>query len=181
MARTLAAAFSDRQAAQRAVVDLQAAGFDATRITMSGGARQSARAPSRRRGLNSTLGAVVGALVLGTGGALIGWAADVSLLNPPGDRALLVVFLAIVGGMVGWLAGGLALTSLPIFSTEPAGQRDDAEAVVLSVQAGGRQTVARHILVRNGGRELQSRHRMLPASPWRDRAAPMKDRTPAAS
>ncbi|MGH2516053.1 MAG: hypothetical protein ACRDHP_10405 [Ktedonobacterales bacterium] len=181
MARTNEAFFADRRAAQRAVVDLEAAGFESKRITLSRPVGQSAFSPLRRHAVNSTVGAVIGSLVLGTIGALIGWAADLALLNPPGDTILLVVAIAIVGGMVGWLTGGLVLASLPATRKENREDVDDQGGVVLTVQAGGRQAVAQHILARNGGRNLQTHRGVLPTVSRHRSDTPPRDRTPAAS
>lgn len=182
MASTVVGLFADRRAAQRAVVDLQAAGFDPAHITQS---RRSLRPALssllRLRAISSTTGAILGALVLGTIGALIGWAAEVSISGSRGGGTLLFVGITLVGGMVGWLAGGLFFSGLPIANSPYLGQRYEEGAVVLKVQAGGREAVARHILARNGGKELRTAHRRFPIPAWRQPDPPRaRHRTPAA-
>ena len=175
MSRTVAGVYADRRAAQRAMVDLEAAGFDPAHITLS----RAGFPPAFPRGrghhvINSAAGALGGAAFFGSIGALAGWAASLLIPSLHGSGFLVVATMSFVAGLIGWLAGRFLFVGVHTDSDGYHGERHDQGTVILTVQAGGREAVARHILARNGGTDLHANRRRLPAPPWRQPSTPRR-------
>src|SRR5262245_23286031 len=110
MTWTISGAFADRETAERAAADLQAAGLDTARMTLvpldqpeptSAG---RALRPSKR----SISGGILGSLVLGAVGLIVGWAfallvrhiSQTGSINLAGPTVA-----ALCGIIIGWLLG----------------------------------------------------------------------------
>lgn len=165
--RTLIAAFDDRLAAENAVRDLTAVGFDddqigfairgadATRggmITDASGAKDAKGAVS-----GAATGAVVGG-VLATAAALL-----IPGVGPVLAGGLLASFFggAIAGTAVGGILG--ALTGLGISEDEAKyyEERFNSGKAIVAVKAGDHANEASAILLRHGGYDMRTR----PVSP----------------
>lgn len=144
--------FPDRRSAERAVVDLQAAGFDTARMQIS-----SVEPPPRRpRALTATrrsiVGAVVGSLIVGTIGAIIAWIASQAFI---GNSTFAVIAIALVAGMIGWAAGGLLFSGVPYEEGYYDKERYELGRTVLAVAAPEREQVASQLLARNGASDVR--------------------------
>lgn len=175
MSRTVAGVYADRRAAQRAVVDLEAAGFDPAHIILS----RSGFPPAfprwgRHHPITSVTGAIGGAALFGSIGALAGWAASLAIPSLHGSGFLVVATMSFVGGLIGWLAGALLFVGVHTDSADYQSERYDQGSVILTVRAEGREAVAQHILARNGGTDVHANRRRLPVPPWRQPSTPRR-------
>ncbi len=144
--------FPDRRSAERAVVDLQAAGFDTARMQIG-----SVEPPPRRpRPLTATrrsiVGAVVGSLIVGTIGAIIAWIASQAFI---GRSTFAVIAIALVAGMIGWIAGGLLFSGVPYEEGYYDKERYELGRTALALAAPGREHVASQLLARHGARDVR--------------------------
>ena len=157
MARSIAGLFEDRGAAERAIEDLKAAGFDASRIGAVTQDKKANREIAEEHGTASTEGAVAGGLIGGTAGAIL---AATGTLVIPGIGPFVsagILATALVGGAAGWLVGGLVGLGIPKEEAEYYQGRVEQGATLVTVDAQGRDAEAREILLRDGAEDLQDR------------------------
>jgi hypothetical protein len=164
--RSAAALFENRASAERAIRDLQAAGFSGDRIGVALRDRTEQGALIEDTGTKAAEGAVTGAVGGGLLGALAGFLIGIGALVIPGIGPVVAGGVlasalgtagatAVAGAGVGAVAGGLvgALAGLGIPEEEAryfeTGFREGR--VLVTVDAGYRMMEAMEILERNGG------------------------------
>jgi len=159
MTWTVSGAFSDREAAERAVADLRTAGFDASGLTLipldQPGPTDVGQAlrPSRR----SISGGVLGSLVLGAVGLLLGLVFSLFVHTISQTASIILagpILAAICGIIIGWLLGSIIWTHAPVEEGYVWQERLDTGAMCVLVEAGDRAHEARHILQRDGARDV---------------------------
>ncbi len=157
MARSIAGLFDDRSGAEAAVNDLTAAGFDPARIGVVMRDKQEMKEVAEEHGTRSTEGAVTGGIIGGSAGAIL---AAVGALVIPGIGPFIsggILATAVAGGAAGWLVGGLAGLGIPKEEAEYyEGEVQQGRALV-TVDAQGRESEARAVLLRNGAHDLKDR------------------------
>ena len=147
MARSIAGLFPDRQSAERAIEDLKTSGFNPAKIGIVMRDKAETKEVTSEYGTHSTEGAVAGGIIGGTAGALL---AAVGALVIPGVGPF------ISGGTAGWLVGGLAGRGIPEDEAKYyEGQVQQGRALV-TVDAEGRDSEARAIMLRDGAEDLQA-------------------------
>jgi hypothetical protein len=154
MPRTITAAFADRQSAERAAAELQAAGFAPAQLDLASRERPGATDVTHRLEPNrrSITGAIIGTLVLGTVGWLIGWLIALILGATIQSGIGAEVVASVGGGIIGWLVGAIFLARAPVEESYYREQRLEQGATRLSVAPAGRDDEARRILARSGAR-----------------------------
>lgn len=156
MANSIVGLFPDRAAAEAAIRDLKAAGFNTDRIGIVMRDRDEARDVASDQGVNSTSGAVTGGVIGGTAGALL---AATGALAVPGVGPFITggILASLVGGTAGWLIGGLVGMGVPREEAEYYQGRVEQGGVLVTVDAHGRDDEARQILLRNGAEGERNR------------------------
>jgi hypothetical protein len=155
MARTVAGLFADRASAEQAMAVLRAEGFDSTRMGLVAREQPPPITPEPRRAISSTAGAIGGSLILGTLAALLAWGAGAAIPGLAGNYTYAVVGVSLVGGMIGWLVGGLLFAGRPIEEAEYIRERVEQGSVLLTLDARGREDDALRVLQLNGARAVQ--------------------------
>ena len=152
MARTISATFADRQSAERAAADLEAAGFTPAQIDLDARERPGSTDVAHRLQPNSRsiTGAVVGALALGTVGWLLGWLITVLIGSSSQSSVGAEIVAAVGGGIVGWLVGAIYVSRAPVEESYYREQRIEQGVTRLSVAPAGRDDEVRRILTRTG-------------------------------
>jgi len=157
MARSIAGLFPERFEAEAAINDLKAAGFDPSRIGVVMRDKAESREVATAMGTESTEGAVSGGVIGGSLGALL---AATGALVIPGIGPFIsggILATSLVGGAAGWLVGGLAGLGIPKEEAEYYEHHVQQGGVLVTVDAQGRDSEARSILLRNGAEDLQDR------------------------
>jgi len=152
MPQAVQGVFPDRRSAERAVVDLQAGGFDLGRMHLTSVERPPGGPRPRTARRRSIVGGVVGALVVGAIGALIAWIAAQAFIGRP---TLAVIGVALVAGLLGWIAGSMLLSGVPYEEGYFQKERYELGQTLLAVEAPGREQAASHLLARNGARGVR--------------------------
>lgn len=152
MPQAVQGVFPDRRSAERAVVDLQAASFDLDNMQLSSLERPPRRPPSMIATRRSIVGAVAGSLVVGTIGAIIAWIASQAFI---GRSTFAVIAIALVAGMIGWVAGGMLFSGVPYEEGYFDKERYELGQTLLAVASPGREQAASHLLRRNGARDVR--------------------------
>lgn len=147
MTRYIAGWLHDRDAAERAVSDLEAAGFDPTRMGILLGGSTSTPSIGKDMPLNAGRGAVAGGAAGATGGALL---ATVGAALIPGIGPLLaggVLGAILIGGGGGALTGGTLGGMYPSFKQEDFENRlREGNVLVLAEPDGREQEIERIFL-----------------------------------
>ena len=157
MARSLVGLFPDRAAAERAIQDLRAAGFEPSRIGVGLRERDEARAGAQEQALNSAAGATAGSVIGGGAGTLL---AATGALVVPGIGPFIsggILATALAGAAVGWLIGGLVGLGIPREEAEYYQGRVEQGSALVTVDAAGREADARRILLDNGAEAPRER------------------------
>jgi len=156
MARNVAGLFPDRDSAERAIIDLKQAGFDASRIGVVMRDKNEARDLAADQGARSTEGAVAGGIIGGSLGAIL---VAVGALAIPGVGPFISggVLASLVGGTAGWFVGGLAGLGIPKDEAEYYESQVQQGRALVTVDAQGRDAEARSIMLRDGAEDLQDR------------------------
>ena len=156
---TVVAVFDSRAAAERAVDDLERAGFTDQQIgfAMRGEGGGDRGGDAGDRGENAAGGAVAGAATGGVVGGILG-ALAAGLIPGIGPVIAAGILAATLGGAAaGAAAGGLlgALTGLGVPEEEARYYHGEFEQgrPVVTVRADGQYAEASEILIRNGGRQ----------------------------
>jgi hypothetical protein len=166
---TLLAAFDDRLEADRAVRDLEAAGFDRDKIGYAMRGRDATQGGmiTDATGAKDARGAVAGAA---TGAAVGGILAAAAAVLIPGVGPVLAggVLASFLGGAAaGTAVGGIlgALTGLGISEDEAKyyEEKFNTGKAIVAVKAGANEAEAAAILARHGGYNMRTR----PSSPIR--------------
>lgn len=152
MPQAVQGAFPDRRSAERAVVDLQTAGFDLGRMRLASLERPPRRPRLMAATRRSIVGAIIGSLVLGTIGAIIAWIASQAFI---GRSTFAVIAVALVAGMIGWLAGALYFSGVRYEEGYFDKERYELGRTLLVVESPGREQAASHLLTRNGARDVR--------------------------
>lgn len=151
MPQAVQGVFPDRRSAERAAMDLQAAGFDAGGMRLAS-LEQPPQQPRRMVATTrSIIGGVIGALVLGSIGAIIAWIAAQSFI---GQSTFAVIAISLVAGMIGWVLGSLLFSGVPYEEGYYQKERLELGRTVLAVQAPGREQLASNVLTRNGAADV---------------------------
>jgi len=156
MARSIVGLFANRQAAEQAIVDLKNAGFDPSRIGVVMQDKKEAQEVAHEHGTSSTEGAVGGSIIGGTAGALL---AATGALVIPGIGPFIsggILATALVGGAAGWLVGGLVGLGIPKEEAEYYEGRVQQGSTLVTVDAQGRDSEARQVLLNAGAEDLQA-------------------------
>ena len=152
MPQAVQGVFPDRRSAERAVVELQAAGFDTNRMDIAPIERPPRR-PSRLTATRRSIaGAVIGALIVGSIGAIIAWIASQAFI---GRSTFAVIAIALIAGMIGWAAGGMLASGVPYEEGYFDKERYELGRTLLAVAAPGREQAASQLLSRNGARDVR--------------------------
>jgi len=157
MARTVAGLFPDRAAARRAVADLEAAGIERGRGRgrLLAAESEPHEAPPLQHWARTTVVAVVGALILGSIGAVIGWFA--ALLWPTHTATSVIyamVVIACVGGTIGLLIGWLAVRRVDVVREEYYRERVQQGRTIVAVDAGPHDAQVQQIFARYGAHDV---------------------------
>lgn len=157
MTRSVVGLFATQQQAERAISDLESAGFDPTHMGIAMRDRRAAKDVAEAEGISSTAGAVTGGLVGGTAGALL---AAAGALVVPGIGPFLaggVLAGALVGGTAGWLIGGLVGLGVPEHEAKYYQQRVEGGSVLLTVATPHRAREAWEIMHQDGAEDLRAK------------------------
>jgi len=165
MARVIVGVFPNSGVAEQAVVELKGAGFDPQRIGFlmrtTDEARQAANAVSGDAvGADVSTGAVTGGILGGALGAIL---AATGTFVIPGIGPFVsagILATAFAGGAAGAIVGGLVGLGIPHEEAEYYHQRVQEGAVLVTVDAAGRESEARQILLRHGAEDTWS------TAPW---------------
>ncbi len=174
MAGIVAGRFTDRREADRATAALRAAGFSPEAIGVIPEERENLGPPPVESATRSTIGAVIGSLIIGTVGAIIGWLLSLAVA---GHTAGWTVFwVSMAGGVIGWVVGGLVGSGKPLVHGEYRREAIQQGRMTLTVQADGRTMEAKDILMRYGGGDVRDvapdEHGEYRAPPDTTRGAP---------
>lgn len=153
MGNTVEGIFPTREQAEEALRQLIAAGFDRHAIGIVMRDNEQASALAHEQGLESTTGAVTGSVIGGGAGTLL--AATGSLVVPGIGPFIAggILATALVGGALGWLAGGLIGLGIPHERAEYFQRLVEEGWTLLTVDAGRRAGEARDILRENGAHD----------------------------
>ncbi len=160
MTRSIIGLFPDRAAARRAITELSAAGFDTAHLGVVLPDTPARRDDTTEQALadpaTEAAAAVGGGVLGGTAGALL---AATGALVIPGVGPFIAggILASLVGGTAGWLAGSLAAQGLSQEDAMEIEERVQAGRLLVIVQAQGRDTEAREILLRTGAEGLEER------------------------
>ncbi|HEV8191616.1 MAG TPA: general stress protein [Ktedonobacterales bacterium] len=152
---TLAGLFPDRGSAENAIRALQNAGFNPDRIGIVMRDQRETSEVADEAAVNTVAGAVTGGVVGGTLGAIL---AATGALVIPGIGPFVsggILATALVGGVAGWLVGGLVALGIPREEAEYYQGQVEQGRVLVTVDATGREEDARTILLRNGAENLR--------------------------
>ncbi len=154
---TVIGVFPDRRAAEAAIRDLMAAGFDGDRVGLVGPTEAGADRPRRVGDGDTPVEEAIteGAVLGGIAGGVLGAAVALMLPGVGPVVAAGVLGAALAGAGVGVATGGLLGALLELGVAEPEARRY-AEAVqqgrtLVTVRADGRVAEASAILHRHGG------------------------------
>jgi hypothetical protein len=100
----------------------------------------------------SLLGIVIDAVV----GAIVGLIVAALVAGSGRWTLVAVVVCAVAGACVGWLVVGLGASGVPIEEDEFRRERMEQGPVLRTVDAGGREDEARHIIRRSGAHSMES-------------------------
>lgn len=152
---TVAGLFPDRGSAENAVRALQDAGFNAEGIGIVMRGQHETSEAADEAVVNTTTGAVTGGVVGGALGAIL---AATGTLVIPGIGPFIsggILATALVGGVAGWLVGGLVALGIPREEAEYYQGQVERGRVLVTVDATGREEEARTTLLRNGAENLR--------------------------
>ena len=156
---TIAGLFANRDAAERAIYALRDAGFAVDRmgIVIRDTQNTANQAASRETPETAHTGDayVAGSALAGgvLGGALGAILAATGALVVPGFGPFIaggILATALVGGIAGWLAGGLVGLGIPREQAEFYQSRVEQGAVLVTVDANGREQLAQDVMAHNG-------------------------------
>ena len=157
---TIAGLFANRNAAERAIYALRDAGFDVDRMgIVMRDSQDTTENQEAHRNTPETAHTgdvyVAGSALAGgvLGGALGAILAATGALVVPGFGPFIaggILATALVGGIAGWLAGGLVGLGIPREQAEFYQSRVEQGAVLVTVDANGREQLAQDIMARNG-------------------------------
>lgn len=155
MTRSVVGVFANQEMAERAINDLESAGFDPTHMGIAMRDRRMAKDVAEEEGITATAGAITGGLVGGTAGALL--AAAGALVVPGVGPFLAGGILAgvLVGGAAGWLIGGLVGLGIPEEEARYYQSRVEAGSVLLTVATPYRAREAWEIMRQDGAEDLR--------------------------
>jgi hypothetical protein len=162
---TLVAAFADRTAAERAVDDLERAGFKDDQIGFAIRGKDEVRGGmiTDATGTKDGKGAVTGAVTGGVTGAVL--AAAASLLLPGVGPVVAggILTMALGGAVAGTAVGGIlgAMLGLEISEEEAKFYETEFQSgrAIVAVKPGLRAADAAAILRKHGGYDLETRQR----------------------
>ena len=157
MTRSVVGLFANQEQAERAINDLESAGFDPTHMGLAMRDRRAAQDVAEAGGISSTAGAVTGGLVGGTAGALL---AAAGALVVPGIGPFLaggILAGALVGGTAGWLIGGLVGLGIPEHEAKYYQQRVEDGSVLLTLATPYRTREAWEIMRQDGAEDLRDK------------------------
>ncbi|HEX6798828.1 MAG TPA: general stress protein [Ktedonobacterales bacterium] len=157
MTRSVVGLFANQEQAERAISDLESAGFDPTHMGIAMRDRRAAKDVAEAEGISSTAGAVTGGLVGGTAGALL---AAAGALVVPGIGPFLaggILAGALVGGAAGRLIGGLVGLGVPEQEAKYYQQRVEGGSVLLTVATPYRGREAWEIMRQDGAEDLREK------------------------
>ena len=157
MARSVVGLFPNQEMAERAINDLESAGFDPTHMGIAMRDRRTAQDVAEEEGITSTAGAITGGLVGGTASALL---AAAGALVVPGIGPFLaggILAGALVGGAAGWLIGGLVGLGIPEEEARYYQSRVEGGSVLLTVATPYRAREAWEIMHRDGAEDLRAK------------------------
>lgn len=157
MTRSVVGLFPNQEMAERAINDLESAGFDPTHMGIAMRDRRAAKDVAEDEGITSTAGAITGGLVGGTAGALL---AAAGALVVPGIGPFLaggILAGALVGGTAGWLIGGLVGLGIPEEEARYYQSRVEGGSVLLTVATPNRAREAWEIMRRDGAEDLRAK------------------------
>lgn len=153
MAGIVAGRFTDRRGANRATAALRAAGFSPEGIGLVPETRHDLGPPPAQSWIRSTIGAIIGALILGTVGAIIGWLLSLAIAHH--TVGVTVFWVSMAGGVIGWVLGGLVGSGKRLVRGEYLREAMRRGPTTLTVQSDGREMEARDILMRYGGSDVR--------------------------
>ncbi|MFI5272351.1 MAG: hypothetical protein ACHQ4H_04875 [Ktedonobacterales bacterium] len=157
MARSVVGLFASAAMAERAIDDLQSAGFDPTQMGLVMRDRSGAKQVSASPDVSLTAGAVTGGVLGGTAGALL---AASGALVVPGIGPFIaggILATALVGGAAGWLIGGLVGLGIPEEEAKYYQSRVESGGVLLTVATPYRGRDAWEIMHRDGAEDLRAK------------------------
>lgn len=153
---TVAGLFPDRATTERAIQALQAAGFNPDRIGIVMRDQREARdVADQTNVVNSAAGAVTGGVVGGALGAIL---AATGALVIPGIGPFVaggILATALVGGVAGWLVGGLVALGIPHEEAEYYQGQVEQGRVLVTVDAGDQEEQARAVFMQSGAENLR--------------------------
>lgn len=148
--------FPTHVAAEHAIVDLRAAGFDTNRMGIIMRDRSDAHDDAEGQVTQSTLGAVTGGLLGGTAGAL---AAATGAFIIPGIGPFIsggILATTLVTGAAGWLVGGLVGFGIPSGEAEYyQGQVEQGRVLLVAEVPEGHENDAWRLMLQNGAEDAR--------------------------
>lgn len=152
MPQAVQGVFPDRRSAERVAVELRNAGVDAEGMQLA-----SLEPPPRkpRAGTatwRSIVGGVVGALVLGSIGAIIAWIAAQAFI---GRSAFAVTATSLVAGMIGWVLGSMLFSGVQYEAGYFHKAWFELGRTVLAVEAPEREQLASNLLTHNCATDIR--------------------------
>ncbi len=165
MTRVVVGVFPNRGVAEQAVVGLKEAGFDPSRIGFMMRTTEETWQAADAVGVNEvgadvSTGAVTGGVLGGALGAIL---AATGTFVIPGIGPFIsagILATAIAGGAAGAIVGGLVGLGIPHEEAEYYNRRMQEGAALVMVDAAGRESEARQILLRHGAEDTWS------TAPW---------------
>lgn len=154
MPNVLSAEFPDRRAAERAMSDLEIAGFARDSMVLVPIERVPSNPSPTRAASNAISGSVIGLLVGAALGALAGWWLGDMIVGLHSRFLYTIIIVAIVGALLGWVTGGMLSSGVRMEEREYDRERVEQGRMILRVPAGPRDEVVRGILLRYGARNL---------------------------
>lgn len=155
MTAIVAGRFTDWRAADRAVAALRAAGYPPEMIELIPEEREDLGPPPAEAAKGSAIGAVIGLLIGAALFAVAGWLLAESIPGLDQTAGWVVLFLALAGGTIGWVVGGVVGSRKPVEQEEYRREAIEQGRMTLRMDAGDRPAEARDILMRFGGTQVR--------------------------
>lgn len=153
MAGIVAGRFTDRREVDRASAALRAAGFSPESISVIPQARENLGPPFKASRTSTIVGAIIGAIIGAALAAVIAFVISVYIAHH--TIGVTVVWLALIGAVIGLVIGGLIGSGKAFVRSEYRRRAIWHGRMTLTVDAGGRPTEAKDILMRFGGSDVR--------------------------
>jgi hypothetical protein len=155
MAGIIEGRFTERRQADQAIAALRAAGYSPETIGLIPQEHENLGPPPTEEAKGASLGAVIGAIVGAVLFALAGWLLAQLIPGLAATGGWVALFLALAGGIIGWVLGGVIGSRNPLEYGEYRREALERGRMLVTVEAADRPTEARDILLRFGGTDVR--------------------------